>query len=218
MQSIICCPLRQNRQYRNAASRKRHVEPELNIVLVDANPVRAQILEDGLREAGHRNVHRLQGTPDLLARLTQLNPDVVVIDLENPSRDVLEQMFQVSRAVRRPVAMFVDQTDAASIQAAVDAGVSAYVVGGLQKERIKHILDTSVLRFRAYARLQHELEDARTALEEHKLIDRAKGILMRTKNLSEDDSYALMRRSAMNERRRISEIAQAIVMMADILK
>jgi response regulator NasT len=194
------------------------VEPELNIVLVDANPVRAQILEDGLREAGHRNVRRLQSTPDLLARLTQLNPDVVVIDLENPSRDVLEQMFQVSRAVRRPVAMFVDQTDAAGIQAAVDAGVSAYVVGGLQKERIKHILDTSVLRFRAYARLQHELEDAKTALEEHKLIDRAKGILMRTKNLSEDDSYALMRRSAMNERRRISEIAQAIVMMADILK
>jgi response regulator NasT len=194
------------------------MEPVISIAIVDENPVRASILEDGLREAGHSHVTRLHGTSDLLDRLTRLNPDVVVIDLENPSRDLLEQMFQVSRAVKRPVAMFVGESDTASIQAAVDAGVSAYVVGGLKKERVKHILDTAVLRFRAYARLQHELANARTALEERKTIDRAKGILMRAKNLSEEEAYALLRRTAMNEKRRIAEIAQSIVTAAEILK
>ena len=94
----------------------------------------------------------------LLARIYAIDPDVILIDLENPSRDVLEQMFQVSRAVRRPIAMFVDQSDTASIQASVDAGVSAYIVDGLKKERIKPILDLCVSRFNAFARLQDELD------------------------------------------------------------
>ena len=107
------------------------------IVIVDENPIRAAILEDGLREAGHVQVVRIEEMAHLLARIDAIDPDVILIDLENPSRDVLEQMFQVSRAVKRPVAMFVDQSDAASIEAAVDAGVSAYVVGGLRKERVR---------------------------------------------------------------------------------
>jgi CheY-like chemotaxis protein len=98
-------------------------------------PIRAAILEDGLREAGHVHVVRVDEMSHLLARIYAIDPDVILIDLENPSRDVLEQMFQVSRAVKRPVAMFVDQSDTASIEAAVDAGVSAYIVGGMQKER-----------------------------------------------------------------------------------
>src|SRR5262249_44573885 len=106
------------------------MQPSLNIVIVDENPIRAAFLEDGLREAGHVHVVRLGETSHLLARIYALDPDVILIDLENPSRDVLEQMFQVSRAVKRPIAMFVDQSDKASIEAAVDAGVSAYIVGG----------------------------------------------------------------------------------------
>ncbi len=148
----------------------------------------------------------------------QSDPDVILIDLESPSRDVLEQMFQVSRVVKRPVAMFVDQSDAASIQAAVDAGVSAYVVDGLKKERIKNILDMSISRFKAFSRLQDELDRTKTALGERKLIDRAKGILMRAKNLPEEEAYALLRRTAMNEKRRIADIAQSIVTAADIFK
>jgi response regulator NasT len=190
----------------------------LRIAIVDENPVRAASLEEGLREAGHLNVARIAERTNLLARLTTLDPDVILIDLESPSRDVLEQMFQVSRVVRRPIAMFVDQSDTASIQAAVDAGVSAYVVDGLKKERIRHILDMSISRFRAFSRLQDELDRAKTALEERKVIDRAKGILMGAKRLSEEDAYALLRKTAMNEKRRIADIAQSIVTAAELFK
>src|SRR4029079_8350521 len=106
------------------------------IAIVDENPIRAAILEDGLREAGHVQVVRIDEMTHLLARIYTIDPDVILIDLENPSRDVLEQMFQVSRAVKRPVAMFFDQSDRASIESAVDAGVSAYIVGGLRKDRV----------------------------------------------------------------------------------
>lgn len=190
----------------------------LRIAIVDENPVRAAILEEGLREAGHLNVARIAERTNLLARLTTLDPDVILIDLESPSRDVLEQMFQVSRVVRRPIAMFVDQSDTASIQAAIDAGVSAYVVDGLKKERIRHILDMSISRFRAFSRLQDELDRTKTALEERKVIDRAKGILMGMRKLSEEDAYGLLRKTAMNEKRRIADIAQSIVTAAELLK
>ena len=194
------------------------MDPSLKIVIVDESPVRAAILADGLREAGFTQVIRIEETANLLARIYSIDPDVVLIDLENPSRDVLEQMFQVSRAVKRPIAMFVDQSDSASIQASVDAGVSAYIVDGLKKERIKHILDLCISRFNAFARLQAELESTKTALEERKVIDRAKGILMKARNLSEEEAYALMRRSAMNENRKIAEIAQSILTASELLK
>src|SRR3982750_3988825 len=128
------------------------MDASLKIVIVDENPIRAAILKDGLREAGHVQVMHLDDPPRLLARIYEIDPDVILIDLENPSRDVLEQMFQVSRAVRRPVAMFVDQSDTASIEAAVDAGVSAYIVDGLKKERIKPILDLCISRFNAFSK------------------------------------------------------------------
>jgi response regulator NasT len=190
----------------------------LNIVIVDESAVRASILQDGLREAGFIQVTWINETTNLLPRIYGIDPDVILIDLENPSRDMLEQMFQMSRAVKRPVAMFVDQSDTASIQAAVDAGVSAYVVDGLRKERIKHILDMCISRFNAFSRLQRELEEAKSAIEDRKLIDRAKGILMTAKGLSEEDAYTLMRRTAMNANKRIAEIAQAVITMADIIK
>ena len=193
-------------------------EHALKIAIVDESPIRAAILEDGLREAGFAQVERIAETRNLLARIYALDPDVILIDLENPSRDMLEQMFQVSRIVKRPIAMFVDQSDTASIQASVDAGVSAYIVGNLQKERIKTILDLCISRFNAFSRLQDELEEAKGALEERKVIDRAKGILMRAKKLSEDEAYALMRKSAMNEGKKIAEIAQSVITAAELFK
>jgi response regulator NasT len=194
------------------------MQSSLKIVIVDENPIRAAILEDGLREAGHVHVVRVDEMSHLLARIYTIDPDVILIDLENPSRDVLEQMFQVSRAVKRPVAMFVDQSDTASIEAAVDAGVSAYIVGGLQKARIKNILDLCISRFNSFARLRDELERTRTALEERKVIDRAKGILMKARNLSEETAYALLRKTAMNENKKIAEVAQSVVTAAGMLK
>jgi response regulator NasT len=114
--------------------------------------------------------------------------------------------------------MFVDQADSASIQASVDAGVSAYIVDGLKKERIKSILDLCISRFNAFSRLQSELEQTKSALEERKVIDRAKGILMKAKNLSEEQAYALLRKTAMNENRKIAEVAQSVITAAELFK
>ena len=194
------------------------MDVSLKIVIVDENPIRAAILQDGLREAGYINVTRIEDRTGLLARIYAIDPDVILIDLENPSRDVLEQMFQVSRAVKRPIAMFVDQSDTASIQASVDAGVSAYIVGNLQKDRVKTILDLCISRFNAFSRLQGELDRAKSALEERKVIDRAKGILMKAKNLTEEEAYALLRKTAMNENKKIAEVAQSVITAAELFK
>ena len=193
-------------------------EQSPKIVIVDESPIRAAILEEGLREAGYTSVVRISEMQSLLARIYAVDPDIIVIDLENPSRDILEQMFQVSRAVRRPIAMFVDQSDAASIQASVDAGVSAYIVDGLKKERIKPILDLCVSRFNAFSRLQDELDRTKSALEERKVIDRAKGILMKLKGLTEEEAYVMMRSTAMREKKKIGEIAQSILTASELLK
>lgn len=194
------------------------MDTSLKIVIVDESPIRAAILEDGLREAGFEQVVRIEETTSLLERIYALDPDVILIDLENPSRDVLAQMFQVSRIVKRPIAMFVDQSDTASIQASVDAGVSAYIVDGLKKERVKNILDLCISRFNAFSRLQEELDRAKTALEERKVIDRAKGILMKARGLPEEEAYALLRKTAMNEKKKIAEIAQSVITAAELLK
>src|SRR5947208_2205213 len=193
-------------------------ESSPKIVIVDESPIRAAILEEGLREAGCTGVVHISEMQSLLARIYALDPDVILIDLETPSRDVLEQMFQVSRAVKRPIAMFVDRSDAASIQASVDAGVSAYIVDGLKKERIKAILGLCISRFNAFSRLQTELEQTKSALAERKVIDRAKGILMRRKTLSEEAAYALLRKTAMNENRKIADVAQSVVTAAELFE
>ncbi|WP_128925726.1 ANTAR domain-containing response regulator [Bradyrhizobium guangxiense] len=193
-------------------------EQSPKIVIVDESPIRAAILEEGLREAGFTQVVHISEMQSLLARIYAVDPDIILIDLENPSRDVLEAMFQVSRAVRRPIAMFVDQSDSASIQASVEAGVSAYIVDGLKKERIKPILDLCVSRFNAFAKLQEELERTKSQLEDRKVIERAKGILMRVKGLTEDEAYVLLRSTAMREKKKIGEIAQSIITASEMLK
>jgi len=191
---------------------------ELSILIVDENRLRAAVIEDGLREAGHGLVTVITETSEVARRIVEVAPDVVVIDLENPDRDRLEHFFTLSRALQRPVAMFVDKSDAAAIEAAIEAGVSAYVVDGLRKDRVKSILDMAVLRFNAYSRLQRELDEARTALEDRKLIDRAKAILMKQRQLSEADAYNLLRKTAMNQNRRIVDIAQSLITAAGLLE
>jgi two-component system, response regulator / RNA-binding antiterminator len=190
----------------------------LKILVIDKDPIRRAILGAGLREAGFANVIRLGETSGLLNHISRIEPDVILIDLENPSRDVLEQMFQVSRVVRRPIAMFVDQSDRETTRAAVEAGVSAYIVDGLKQGRVKDILELCISRFNAVARLQDELDRAKSALEERKTIDRAKGILMQAKGLSEEQAYALLRKTAMNEKRKIADVAQAVITASELLR
>lgn len=190
---------------------------DLTILVIDENAIRASIIEEGLNEAGHLNVrviHEMQG----VARLIEtMDPDVIIIDIENPNRDMMEHMFQLTRMISRPIAMFVDRSDTAAIEAAVDAGVSAYVVDGLKKERVKPILDMAVSRFNAFSRLQRELAEARSALEERKVIERAKGILMKMRGLSEEQAFALLRQTAMNEKKKLADIAQSVVTAAGLL-
>jgi response regulator NasT len=190
----------------------------LKILVIDEEPIRRAILHAGLEEAGFANVVLMGDMTGLIDQIYRIDPDVILIDLENPSRDVLEQMFHVSRIVKRPIAMFVDQSDRDTTKAAVEAGVSAYIVGGLRKERVKDILELCISRFNAVARLQEELESTRNQLEARKTIDRAKGILMQLKGLSEEDAYALLRRTAMNEKRKIADVAQSVLTAAELLK
>ncbi len=193
-------------------------DKDLRIVIADPNPLRAAILRDGLAEAGCAQVFVFDSFLDLERRLAEVAPDIVLIDLENPNRDVLEQMIRVSGAQARPVAMFADTSDAAMINAAIDAGVSAYVVDGLKKERVKTIVDVSISRFNAFARLREELAEAQNQLADRKAIDQAKGLVMKAKNISEDQAYAMMRKVAMNEGKKIAEIARSILTAAELLK
>ncbi len=190
---------------------------DLTILVIDENAIRASIIEEGLREAGHARVTVVHEVHGIARTIETLMPDVIIIDIENPNRDMMEHLFQLTRTVSRPIAMFVDRSDTASIEAAVDAGVSAYIVDGLKKERVKPILDMAVSRFNAFNRLRRELADARSALEERKLIERAKGILMKMRGLPEEEAFALLRQTAMNEKKKMSEIAQSVVTAAGLL-
>lgn len=189
----------------------------ISILVIDTDTIRGSILEDGLREAGYLDVTVITEKDHLVRRIAELDPDVILIDLENPNRDMLEHMFAVSRSVQRPIAMFVDQSDTAMIEAAVDAGVSTYIVDGLRKERVKPILDMTISRFNAVNRLRTELEATRSELAERKVIDRAKGLLMKMRGLSEDEAYKLLRKTAMDQNRRVASVAESLVTSVGLL-
>ncbi|OLP56064.1 two-component system response regulator [Rhizobium rhizosphaerae] len=192
-------------------------QPDLTILVIDENAIRSSIIEEGLREAGHLRVTVIHEVSGVARVIETLQPDVIIIDIENPNRDMMEHLFQLTRMVSRPIAMFVDRSDTAAIEQAVEAGVSAYVVDGLKKERVKPILDMAVSRFNAFSRLQRELADAKSALEARKVIERAKGILMKMRGLSEEEAFALLRQTAMNEKKKMVEIAQSVVTAAGLL-
>jgi two-component system, response regulator / RNA-binding antiterminator len=189
----------------------------MRVAVVDAKADRQAKTAEALREAGITDIIAVDAGPDMVERIARIDPDVVLIDLQSPGRDVLDQMFVATRAVKRPVAMFVGQCGADRIAAAIDAGVAAYVVDDLRPERVQTVLDLAVSRYGAFARMEAELTAARAALEARKLVDRAKGILMKARGLSEEDAYAAMRKSAMDRGRRISEIAESIVTAAELL-
>jgi two-component system, response regulator / RNA-binding antiterminator len=193
-------------------------ETPLRVLIVDQNVARSSVLEEGLREAGCTDLVVVRDMQNLLRRILDAEPDVILIDLENPNRDVLEQMFQMSRVVSKPVAMFVDRSDAGMIAAAVDAGVGAYVVDGLRKERVRSVVDMAISRFRAFDRLRNELDSTRQQLADRKIIDRARGILMRERGIEEEEAYQMMRKAAMQGNLRIVQVAQSVITAAGLLK
>lgn len=189
----------------------------MRIAIIDESTTRASIIEDGLAQLADSEIFILTERQGLISRLEAFAPDVVLIDLGNPSRDVLEEYFAVSRVLARPIAMFVDESDDEAIAASIDAGVSAYVVDGLSAHRIRPLLDLAIKRFNAFARLQADLAAAEGKLAERETVDRAKRILMDSKKLSEPEAYAELRRKAMSSNRRIAEIAEAVVTAHDLL-
>lgn len=189
----------------------------MRIVIIDDSGARATVLEEGLRDAGYDDIHVIPPRGAFVARVERMAPDVVLMDLGNPSRDTLEEMLIVSRALAKPIAMFVDQSDDAMIASAIDAGISAYVVDGLRKERVKPILELAIRRFNAFARMRGELDEARSQLADRKTIDRAKAILMANRGLSEPDAYALLRTAAMNQGRKLVDVAAALITASDLL-
>ena len=189
----------------------------MRIAIVDESATRATIIEEGLAQIPDCEIFVLTERRGLLARLDEIGPDIVLIDLGNPSRDVLEEYFAVSRALARPIAMFVDESDEEAIGASIDAGVSVYVVDGFASHRIRPVVDLALRRFGAFARLQAELDKAQGQLAEREAVDRAKRILMDSKGVSEPEAYAELRRKAMSSNRRIAEIAEAVVTAHDLM-
>jgi response regulator NasT len=193
-------------------------EAAVHILLIDQTLTRASVLEDGLREAGYPHVTVLSDTHGLLRRIVEQDPDVILIDLENPSRDVLEQMFQMSWCVHRPMAMFVDHPAGEMFQAAVEAGVAAYIADGLDHDRARAVLALAVSRFNAFSEQDEGFERARLAPGERTVIERATGILMREKGLAEPAAYAAMRNAAASAGKRVAEVARAVMTATELLR
>ncbi|MEM6932775.1 MAG: ANTAR domain-containing protein [Pseudomonadota bacterium] len=192
--------------------------PKLSIAVVEADRERALMIVDGLHEAGDFEVTIVGDAASLVGQLSKMKPDVVLIDVSNPDRDVLEELTLASGPLERPVAMFVDRSDDKITKAAIEAGVSAYVVDGLRKDRIKPVLDAAIARFHMFSRMRTELEATKEALAQRKTIDRAKGLLMQARGLSEEEAYALLRKTAMDQGRKVVEVATALVTAADLLR
>ena len=191
---------------------------KLSIAVVEEDRERALMIVDGLRDSGDYEVTVIGDVTGLARRLAALAPDVVLIDLESPDRDVLDALTIAATPADRPVAMFVDRSDDAMMRAAIEAGVSAYVVGGLSRERIKPVLTAAIARFHVVARLRSELAATKAALEERKVVDRAKGMVMKAKGIGEDEAYALLRRTAMDRGLKLVDVAAALITAAELLK
>ncbi|OUD10522.1 two-component system response regulator [Marivivens niveibacter] len=189
----------------------------LSIVVVEPDRDRAELIAASLDHAGDYNIHIVAESSRVARTIAEYNPDVVLIDVASPSRDALEELALASGPMDRPVAMFVDQSDDGLTKAAIEAGLSAYVVNGLRADRLKPVLDAAITRFHMFQSMRKELEATKKALEERKLIDRAKGILMKARGLDEDAAYALLRKTAMDQGRKVVDVAQALVTTAGLL-
>lgn len=190
----------------------------VRILLIDEDPERALVLSDALKDQGYDLVAQLAPRELSARRVQDIAPDVIIVDMESPSRDTIESMRQINADQPRPIVMFVDQSDETMINEAMQAGVSAYIIDGLNVNRVKPIVDVAVARFREFQALRDELKKTKATLSERKTIERAKGLLMRERGLSEDEAYAALRKLAMDRQQRLVDVAETLIALADILK
>jgi len=193
------------------------MDKNLSIVVVEPDQDRGREIAEGLSAIGYRDILVIGDTAKLSSKVMAAQADVVLIDVANPSRDVLEELTVASDPMNRPVALFVDEDKEGLAKAAVENGISAYVVNGLTADRLRPVLDAAIARFNMVGRMRTELVQAKRALEERKVIDRAKGLLMKARKIDEEAAYALLRRTAMDQGRKVVDVAQALVTAADLL-
>ena len=189
----------------------------LRVLVVDGDAGRAACVVDALAEAGYQVASVLETGTDLYAKVREVQPDVIIIDMESPDRDMLEHLHVIHRDDPRAIVMFCQDDASETISAAVKAGVSAYVVDGLHPHRIKPILQTAVARFQDFQALRRELTETKTTLAERKILDRAKGILMKQRGMSEEEAYQALRKLAMSRNKRIVEVADGVIAAAELL-
>lgn len=194
------------------------IDARLGILIAGRTAARTAILEVGLREAGFYNLTVVRDFSQLRSMIAQYEPDVVFVDMETPESDDLPSMLDLARTTALPMAMFADRADPDTIESAIEAGVSSFVVDGLTVDRVVPTLHIALSRHRQLERVRRELDRAKQALQERKVIDRAKGILMKERNLDEQGAYGLLRRAAMNENLRMADVAQRVVTAAQLLK
>lgn len=190
---------------------------KVEVMLIDAHSGRSAILEQALSDAGYHITVRTARTDQLLQQVRETQPDVILIDIELPDRDTLEQLRNVGQNQPRPIVMFAERSDPETTAAALRAGVSAYVVDDLNPRRLQPIIEVAIARFREYQALRRELEETRNRLAERKAIDKAKGLLMAQRNLSEEEAYQTLRKLAMDRNQRIGEVARTVTSLLEIL-
>jgi response regulator NasT len=183
----------------------------MKILVLDESAPRAEILLSGLRDAGYHDLHHLAVMTDLVENIARISPDAILIDFENPSRDSLEQLFRVTREIARPIALFVDESDPDMTRAAIRAGVRAYIVDGLKRERVKPVVEVAISRFQAFSELEQRAVTAEAKLAERKTIEKAKSFLMSRRNLAEPDALEAIRRMAREKGKRMVDVAESII-------
>lgn len=178
---------------------------------------RSRSLRIGMLQDGYNIVAVLPADIFLPDRLAQISPDMIIVDAESQARDTLEHVVVATRDARRPIVLFTNDDDTSHVRDAIAAGVTAYVVAGLAPERVKPVLEVAMARFQHEEAMRRELADARTQLNDRKVIDRAKGILMQRHSLDEGEAYARLRKTAMDKGMKIAEVAQRIIDVVDLL-
>ena len=190
---------------------------KLNVTIVDDDSGRSIILERALKDAGYEVVAILSSKDNLLLHIEKVQPDMIIVDLDSPSRDSLESMRIVTQHNPKPIVMFTNDTDDSMISEAINAGVSAYVVDGFNEKRIKPIMDVAIARFREFQALRNELKKTRNTLEERKTLDKAKGIIMDQRQCNEEEAYKILRKLSMENNKRIVEVAEQIISITGAL-
>ncbi|MGJ8682244.1 ANTAR domain-containing response regulator [Paraglaciecola sp.] len=198
-------------QHKTSITESKQLSQELRILLIDDNAQRAESLTIALENSRYKVSHLASTNSGLLKQVEQIQPDIIVIDIESPSRDILESLSTISQYNPKPVVMFAEEQDTQAINLSIESGVSAYVVGDIQMSRVKPILDAACARFKEFQKLKNELTETKHELANRTLVDQAKRLLMKKKNLSEDQAYKAMRKTAMDTGQKLEDVAKTLI-------